>query len=202
MLRLVNNSDTIIVVLHEIYGINDHIVKVCQELHCSGFDVACPNLLGRDKPFSYNEEAAAYRHFMDNVGFKCAAKLVTDLLMKFRHQYRRILLIGYSVGATTGWLCCKDENICDGFIGFYGSRIRDYLDIVPKRPVLLFFPEEEKSFNTNELAAKLSYIKNIEVHILEGGHGFADPFSINFNQQLHNAAKAIMKRFLNITEDH
>jgi dienelactone hydrolase len=40
----------LIVVLHEIYGINDHITKTCQDLADSGYDVVCPDLLD-GKPF-------------------------------------------------------------------------------------------------------------------------------------------------------
>ena len=61
MLNFRNNSDTLIVVLHEIYGINDHITKTCQELADSGYDVVCPDLLDGKPFFDYAREEDAFQ---------------------------------------------------------------------------------------------------------------------------------------------
>ncbi len=42
MLKLIKNYENAIVVLHEIYGINEHIKDVCAEYHERGFDIYCP----------------------------------------------------------------------------------------------------------------------------------------------------------------
>ncbi|BCE10035.1 dienelactone hydrolase family protein [Bacillus paralicheniformis] len=60
MIHIQNKSDTAVIVLHEIYGINRHMHDVCQLIAEQGFDVICPNLLNRDQPFEYAEEKAAY----------------------------------------------------------------------------------------------------------------------------------------------
>ncbi|HVI40046.1 MAG TPA: dienelactone hydrolase family protein [Anaerovoracaceae bacterium] len=56
MLTYQNSSDTLIVVLHEIYGINDHIAGVCQSLADSGYDVLCPDLLDGKPHYGYERE--------------------------------------------------------------------------------------------------------------------------------------------------
>ncbi|EJL0886217.1 dienelactone hydrolase family protein, partial [Salmonella enterica] len=42
MLMLKADNDNAIIVLHEIYGINDHIKRMCDIYHESGFDIFCP----------------------------------------------------------------------------------------------------------------------------------------------------------------
>jgi len=67
----------------------------------------------------------------------------------------------------------------DGVVGYYGSRIRDYIDVTAKCPVTLFFAAEEKSFDVETLVKSLNKT-NVDAQILEGGHGFSDPFNRNY----------------------
>lgn len=203
-----NNSDTLIVVLHEIYGINGHITKVCQELADSGYDVVCPDLLD-DKPFfDYAREEEAYRYFMNFIGFESAAKKVTFLIRQEEPRYKRIFLLGYSVGATVAWLCgvdsaTKDESFhyggslvkCSGIICLYGSRIREHLDVTLKCPALLIFAEEEKSFDPHELRKQLEGMEGAEVHNLAGKHGFADSFGSNYCESSAREAGRLIQEF-------
>lgn len=193
MLTYKNNSDTMIVVLHEIYGINHHIKNVCEKLAVLNYDVVCPALFDLKEPFAYDREDEAYQNFVNHIGFDAASKRVTDILIQLQDKYQRIVLLGYSIGATTGWLCSETNIKCDGVIGFYGSRIRDYLEVTPKCPMLLFFPQEEKSFDTTELADQLKKKEKVDVHLLEGKHGFADPFSVNYHERSYNVSKQMVE---------
>jgi dienelactone hydrolase len=208
MLSYRNNSDTLIVVLHEIYGINDHIAGVCQSLADSGYDVVCPDLLDGKPPYDYAREEEAYQYFMNFEGFESSAKRITFLVRQEEYAYRRIFLLGYSAGATIAWLCGADSVKpggvqyggslikCSGVICYYGSRIRDYMEIIPKGPTLLLFPEDEKSFDPYELQKELKKKEKAEVHILEGKHGFADPYSANYHEASAREARRITEDFL------
>ncbi|MBV7509034.1 dienelactone hydrolase family protein [Bacillus sp. sid0103] len=179
MIQLHQKSDTVIIVIHEIYGINQHMQSFCELLSKQSFDVICPNLLERVTPFDYSEEEVAYRNFMVNVGFADALHKIKDIVSDVKDEYQKIFIIGFSVGATVAWLCSEEEGV-DGIVGYYGSRIRDYVELTPKCPTTLFFPQEEPSFNVDELISTL-YNKNIEVHKFNGTHGFSDPYSLKYN---------------------
>lgn len=144
-------------------------------------DVMCPNLYEKDTAFDYSQESKAYRHFMDNVGFMSASEKMKKVLSDLRGRYEKIFVVGFSIGATIAWLCSEEKGV-NGFVGFYGSRIRDYLQILPVCPTLLFFPEQEPSFNVSELMARLKE-KNIEIYTFEGQHGFSDPYFINYHEK-------------------
>lgn len=209
MLTYRKQSDTLIVVLHEIYGVNDHIAGVCKDLADSGYDVICPDLIDGKPPYDYAHEEEAYLYFMNFVSFEPSAKRVTFLLRQEEKEYKHIFLMGYSVGATVAWLCCGDSVKndgsfqyggslikCSGAICYYGSRIRDYMEVAPRCPVLLIFPEGEKSLDPHALQRELRKKERTEVYILTGRHGFADPYSPNYHEASAREAKRITEDFL------
>lgn len=107
----------------------------------------CPNLIGKELAYDYKQTKVAYNNFIKNVGFEFAADKVIKQITEVRAKYKNVFIVGYSVGATVAWLCSDKVNLCDGIIGYYGSRIRDYTEITPKCPTLLFMPSEERTLN-------------------------------------------------------
>ncbi|MGG7620761.1 dienelactone hydrolase family protein [Bacillus coreaensis] len=179
MIQIRKKSDTLIIVIHEIYGINHHMQSFCELISKEGFDVICPNLLERDITFDYSQEEVAYHDFMESIGFTQAQHKIQDILSDAKGEYQKVFIIGFSVGATVAWLCSKEERV-DGIVGYYGSRIRNYVELKPKSPTMLIFPEEEQSFHVDELIANLDN-KNIKVYKFNGKHGFSDPYSPRYN---------------------
>lgn len=190
-------NSTAIIVIHEIYGLNKHIKTFCDFLSAHNFDVICPNLLNRE-PFDYSEENHAYQHFVEKVGFTNASETVKQLVIQLKRTYDKVIIVGFSVGATIAWLCSENSNV-DGIVGYYGSRIRNYVELSPQCPTLLFFAEE-KSFHVDNLIKVLTN-KQIEVHKLIGQHGFSDSYSLQYNED--SAKKAFSKMlsfFVNVIE--
>lgn len=194
MVTIQKGSKNALIVIHEIYGINPHILGFCESISKQGFDVFCPNLIAPREAFDYTEEKLAYQHFMENVGFAGALFKIEKLLIDIKERYQKIFIIGYSVGATVAWLC-NNEKLVDGIVGFYGSRIRDYINVSPKCPTLLFFPEEEKSFQVDELIAAIGG-SDIEIHKCVGQHGFSDPYSQKYNEESAKMAYNKLVTFL------
>ncbi|MDF2930346.1 MAG: dienelactone hydrolase family protein [Anaerospora sp.] len=188
MLQIQNNSNTVILVLHEIYGINNHISGICNTLADGKNDVLCPNMLLPNQTFSPGEEAAAYNNFMQNIGFSAAQQQVEKLSVEIQKNYKYRFIIGFSIGATLAWLCSQREGLYSGVVGFYGSRIRDYKNVVPKCPVLLFFPRREESFDVNHLIHELSDKDNTSIVQVDALHGFANPLSGTYCPEASDAA--------------
>ncbi|WP_313799658.1 dienelactone hydrolase family protein [Cytobacillus sp.] len=196
MLKINKKSDKLIIVVHEIYGINQHMVDVCNLLSEENFDIICPDLF-EHIPFDYSQEEMAYHFFMDNAGFLNGLHKIKNILIDSKDEYSKIFIIGFSIGATVAWLCSEEEGV-DGIVGYYGSRIRDYVNIHPNCPVLLFFPNEEKSFNVNELVSTIDQ-PNIDAHICRGEHGFSDPYSSKYNEEL---AKSTFRETVNFFKNN
>lgn len=200
MLTFNNSSETAVIILHEIYGINQHIINAAEEISKNDFDVFVPDMLNIDKAFNYDEMDLAYNNFVTNVGFKNASDRIIDFIRNIRNDYANIYVIGYSVGAATAWICSSEQGLCDGIICFYGSRIRDYKEISPSCPVLLFFPEHEKSFRVDDLINILNKKEKVRAEKLYGEHGFADPFSENYCKE--SCLKAYKETISFISERH
>lgn len=194
MLVYRTGSDTAIMVLHEIYGINRHIASVCRQYERQGYDVYCPNLLNLDRPFSYSEQEQAYSHFIAGGGFAVSAQ-VKQFMKEIRPCYQKIILAGFSIGATLAWIL-SETGLCDGMIACYGSRIRDYPEITPACPVLCIFAAQETAFSPAVLADSWQDKPGITAVILTGRHGFCDPFSDNYHAASANEAGRLTQLFL------
>jgi hypothetical protein len=94
LLTYLNHSDVAVIVLHEIYGINKHILSICNKYDNLEYDVYCPDLIHRGAPFDYCRQEAAYQNLKTNVGFDVYWE-IEDLLKKLRTKYRIIVLIGF-----------------------------------------------------------------------------------------------------------
>lgn len=191
-----HGKESAIIVLHEIYGINPHIQWICEQYLAAGFDVLCPNFVQLSDYFTYSREVEAYQYFLKHIGFSSMAHEVKTMLIKARRDYKHVFLLGFSVGATTAWICSETENAADGVICYYGSRIRDYQKFTPKCPILLIFAKEEKSANVPELTSALGQKQFVSIHVLNGNHGFCDPFSKQYNEQSQQIAQYLVDEFL------
>ncbi|MCM3770368.1 MULTISPECIES: dienelactone hydrolase family protein [Priestia] len=186
-----------ILLIHEIYGVNDHMKFMKQKLSKLEADIICPNLLSKDIPYSYEEEAIAYQNFVQNIGMDEGSRQINNMLIQLKQEYKRVGIMGFSVGATISWLC-SENNLCDFVIGCYGSRIRDYINRHPVCPTLLIFPTEEQTFDVDCLINSLKQKREplLEIKKFHGFHGFINPFSQTFNKESADQALQTISDFL------
>lgn len=179
-------SGTLVVLLHEIYGLNDHIRYYEERLRSEGTEVFAPDLLNREA-FAYEEEEEAYRFFTEEVGFDRALGIAREAIRLHRTRYERVFVVGFSVGATVAWRCADDAGV-DGVVCYYGSRIRDYADVSPRCPALLLFSEDEEKRMTPETQRVLEVKSRTHVEYFRGAHGFANPYDKQYDPLLTERA--------------
>lgn len=187
-------SEAAVVIIPEIYGVNQFIKNWSVFFNQQGYDTFCVDLSGCDRVYEYSESDHAYCDFITTIGFDGYKELAVDIKV-LKKYYKKVVVFGSSVGATIGWRLSESPD-CDGMIGLYGSRIRDYLDARPVCPCLLVFPEQEKSFEVQSIMLKLKQQKTVESYVLPGQHGFADPDGKDFHEQSGNMARDMIKYFL------
>ena len=86
------------------------------------------------------------------------------------------------------------KGLCNKIICFYGSRIRDYLDVKPSCPSLLIFARYD-SFDVDKVIKVLKEKKHTRVKVIEAKHGFMDKYGYNFNDEAAEVAIKYMKEF-------
>ncbi len=193
MIQYRNGNKTAIIVLHEIYGVNDFMMDVCHQYHAEGYDVYCPNLLSLQTAFPYANAQEAYNTFMHTVGFD-AYKEINRLASNLSADYSKLFLVGFSVGATIAWRC-SEAMLYDGIVCCYGSRIRDFLMVEPRCPVLLVFAKYD-AFDVTGCIRQLQSKKNTEIELLEAGHGFVDAHSESYCHPASKKFNQLRKTFL------
>ncbi len=192
----IENQNQAMIVLHEIYGKNRFIDEVCNEFRNRGFHVICPDML-QTPPFSYEDTESAYQRFQENGGF-AFKKQLENIIEQAKMQYSKVFLVGFSVGATIAWRCCENPG-CDGIFGFYGSRIRDYLELQPQCPVFLLFAHQD-SFDVDAVVQQLSEKDNTQLMVLEAAHGFIDPYGKTFDPEEAKKAKKLFDERLKMLQ--
>lgn len=182
------------IVLHEIYGVNEFIKSQCRKLKTDGFDVFCPNLINKS-PFAYGETQEAYAFFMKNVGFN-VYKRINCLVSRLKENYDDVFILGFSVGATIAWRCCEN-SLCSGLVACYGSRIRDYTGLNPVCPTLLLI-SKENFFDVREMICQLQNKKQVTIAEYDAPHGFLDFDSEYYDARQAKNAENHIARFLGL----
>ncbi|MFS8303944.1 dienelactone hydrolase family protein [Bacillus altitudinis] len=107
----------VMILVHEIYGINDHMKSMIDHFDKAGFEVYCPHLLGQAKHFPYASENEAYDYFMNKVGFDESVKIVLNVAkeLKTKNAERDICLIGLwgqqLLGNAANMISCLPESL-------------------------------------------------------------------------------------------
>lgn len=178
-MEYIHNNKNALIVLHEIYGVNEFVEDVCTRYHRIGFDVYSPNLLNKEC-YPYEQAADAYSNFVNEIGFHVYEQ-INALVNILKEKYDKVFILGFSVGATIAWRC-SENSMCDGVIACYGSRIRDYMDVKPLCQVLLIFAKED-SYNVEKVMKELIHVKRVCIKKLEAYHGFLDAYSNYYDRK-------------------
>lgn len=187
-------SQKAVVLIPEIYGINQYMKDWSEFFNVQGYDNYCIDLSECGCYYSYSESGKAYEYFINKIGFEKYNE-VDVYIRDLRDAYKKIIVFGSSVGATIAWRLTENGS-CDGMIGYYGSRIRDYLEVNPVCPCLLVFPEQEESFDVLSVVPKLNEKEKVTTLVLPGTHGFADPYGNDFVFQSEKKALDMVEYFL------
>ena len=155
-----------IILLHEVRGVTDNLRCLGDLLASRGFTVLVPSLY--PDGFSGDDEEAAYRKFFAEVGIEKAKRMIDALIEA--NAPGDLAVIGFSVGATVAWLESANPAV-SSVIGVSGSRIRDYLDVVPLADTQLLFCAE-RAFDVKAILPTLNAKSRVAARMIEGVHGF------------------------------
>ncbi|GGA07379.1 hydrolase [Paenibacillus marchantiophytorum] len=190
------NIGMLVVVLHDIHGITPFIKVTCERIQSTGADVLCPDLYTLVNPFAYNRGDNPHTFFLNNIGFEQPKERILELIHPLRSQYQHIVVLGFSVGATIAWRC-SSESLINGVVGYYGSRIRNYMHTQPKCPVLLLFALNEPAFEPLTIQKSLeSMSEHIDTRWYDAAHGFANSAGDSYCPESADAAWGEVMFFL------
>jgi carboxymethylenebutenolidase len=154
-----------LVVVQEIFGVNRHMRRVCDDFASEGYAVVCPALFDRtERGVELGYEAADVargRHLPTIPRFAAlppAAKRG---------------IVGYCWGGTVAWHGATRSSAFAASVGWYGGGIAAAKAEVPACPVQLHFGETDGSIPLADVEAIRAAQPGVEVFVYPGaGHGF------------------------------
>jgi dienelactone hydrolase len=131
---------------------------------------------------SFLNEENAYKYFQKQCG---PDRLKEKLDKEVVASNSPVDIVGFSVGGTSAWEISEKyilKNVRK-VVCFYGSRIREKIEITPLLPTSLVFPSFEKDFEVEPVIQAIEKKQNVEVIRTDYLHGFMNKKSINYSEK-------------------
>jgi carboxymethylenebutenolidase len=186
-----------IVLLQEIFGVNQHIRNVADQYAADGYVVLAPDLFWRQGPrieLGYNDEEwkRAYA-LMQATDFALAQQDVAATVKVLRGLAgdEKIASIGYCFGGRLSYHTAAN-GLIDAAVAYYGGGIQNALERAPeiKVPVLMHFGAEDSHIPleaVKSIAERFDDNEQVEIHVYAGAeHGF----NCNHRASYHQRAAA------------
>lgn len=165
-----------LVVVQEIFGVNRHMRRLCDDFAAAGYAVICPALFDRtERNVELGYEPADVARGRELRGTIDAGQTVLDILAAAGALPRaaRRGIVGYCWGGTVAWHGATRTGAFAASVGWYGGGIAAAKDEVPRCPVQLHFGEADASIPMADVAAVQAARPEVEVFVYPGaGHGF------------------------------
>jgi carboxymethylenebutenolidase len=163
-----------VVILQEIFGVNDHICKVVDQYAAAGFVSIAPALfdrIGRNIVTGYQpDDVQRARGYMMQIKREDALTDISASINVVKHA-GRVALVGYCWGGTLAWIGARTLPV-SAAVGYYVSRIGENLDGVPKCPMLLHFGERDANIPLSDVAKARALFPQGVFHTYAADHGF------------------------------
>ena len=135
-----------VVILQEIFGVNDHIKRVADGYAEDGYHVIAPAIfdraerdsdLGYDKPDM--DKGVALRNKIPTEATILDVRAAVEALQ----ASGKVGLVGYCWGGSLAWFAAARISGLAATIGYYGGMIAKNLGETPRVPVMLHFGEKD-----------------------------------------------------------
>lgn len=164
-----------LVILQEIFGVTDQLKGVAARYAALGYDVAIPALFDRKErnaviPF---DQGPRGRDIMLASDLNETLADVEAAVNALKSRGGKVAVMGFCWGGGLALRAAQKLDI-DGAIAFYGTRLPQYLDSPLKAPLLGHFGTKDDHVPPEMLDQAKAYLPDMEVHVYETGHAFAN----------------------------
>lgn len=162
-----------IVVIQEIFGVNEHIRSVTDRLAAAGYTAIAPHFfdyLEMGVEMGYSPETAARgKALVNELGMERAVEAVASAAEAVASA-GRIGTVGFCWGGTVALLAATRLGFPS--VSYYGARNLPYLDEQPKAPVMFHFGELDKSIPPEMVATHREKLPQMEIYTYPADHAF------------------------------
>ena len=169
-----------VVLIQEIFGVNDHINNIAENFAKEGFVTWVPDLFYRiedNVKLSYgSEDIKKGKNLKDELGWELPTMDIISCIANLKVEHN-VATVGFCYGGTLSWNVACSAYGLDASVCFYGSQITNFLTKEPKCPTQVHLGQKDSSINTEAQNKIIAFSEqsqaNIEVFNYENAdHGF------------------------------
>jgi carboxymethylenebutenolidase len=192
-----------LVVVQEIFGVNQHIRSVADRFAREGFYAVAPALFDRverNVDWGYDGESAKKgMAIVQKIGIDNALKDVDAALQYASKETGKPAgVVGFCYGGTLAWLSAT-RLAPAAAVGYYGGNIGSFAQENPRVPVMLHFGKKDDHIPATEVAKVQTAHPEVEIYWYDAGHGFNCDMRPSYNEI---ASKEAMVRTLAFFRKH
>jgi carboxymethylenebutenolidase len=185
-----------IVLLQEIFGVNQHIRNVADQYAADGYVVLAPDLFWRDGArIELGYDDAGWKRAVELMQATDFAKAQADIAATVKTLRaldavgdEKIASVGYCFGGRLSYHTAAN-GLVDAAVCYYGGGIQNSLDRADqiKVPVVMHFGSADSHIPLDAvktIAEKFESNEAVEIHVYEGAeHGFNCNHRASYNQR-------------------
>lgn len=162
-----------LVLIQEIFGVTDHIRELADGFADDGYEVIAPSFYDRlERGFQadYGQEAVAkgVKYSQETPWDQVAG----DLQAAVDALAPPVFVTGFCWGGAAAWLAACRCTGLSAAAAFYGRRISELKDEIPKVPIILHFGKTDASIPPERIDEIAAAHPDIPIHMYDAGHGF------------------------------
>jgi carboxymethylenebutenolidase len=164
-----------VVVIQEIFGVNNHIRRVVDRFAHAGYVTIAPAIFDR------KERGVELAYDPSGLGRGRALAMSLDLDDTMRDvraacaavaSAGKIGSVGYCFGGSVAWLTASRIEELSCAVCYYGSRIPNFIDEAPRIPTMLHVGLQDASFPMEEVRRIGARYPTIRIEEHDAQHGF------------------------------
>ena len=189
------DPDGAVVVIQEIFGVNEHIRQVADEYAGEGYAVIAPALFDRqerDVQLGYATEDEwnkgmqfAFESFDREAGMRDIQAAIA-----LGSQYGRVGIVGYCFGGLLVWLAASQVNGLSAASSYYGAFIGQEADKSPRVPTCLHFGTLDTHIPASEIDIVEKANPEVTIYRYNADHGF----NCDHRDSYHAESAALARR--------
>ncbi len=193
-----------LVVVQEIFGVNQHIRKVADGFAADGYVAIAPALFDRvERGYETGYAAQDIERGRATRGKLSTDQAMMDVKMTVKELQKaglKVGVVGYCFGGTIAWLAATRIDGVAAAVGYYGGGVADAADEKPKAAVMLHFGETDASIPKEAYEKVMKAHPNVPSYVYPGaGHGFVCDERGSYNA---DAAKQARTRTIDFFRKH